>query len=303
MQDPLSLAAAAWNGLVAAYLAALPATLEDFLGSAALAAAILLFECACLGWPRSSLRALLRDGSGSVRNDLWTFLLLGLGLGWPLSQLALLGLPEATKQTLQHWAGALPADAGPPLAVALAWFVIYDFLLYWLHRWSHTVPALWALHAYHHSAGEMTVLTRFRFHPLEAALYTVVFAATLAWLPVPRLYLLALMGASIAHTCLKHSRLTGDWGWLGRYLLASPASHHVHHSRDEAHFGSNYATTFQFWDICFGSHRLPGQTTVAALRLGLADDDGGRPQWTALLDHYLRFLRGLLPRLRRRQPS
>ncbi|WP_051711554.1 sterol desaturase family protein [Andreprevotia chitinilytica] len=290
------------NAAISSYIAAFPATLEDFLGSLAVAVAIMILEWVCLGWNKSSIRKIALY-SGSVRNDLWAFLLVGIGFAWPLAQLSLFGLPELVKNISLGWVHIIRPELGNSLFVALLWFIVYDFAMYWIHRWSHMIPALWALHSYHHSANEMTILTRFRFHPLEEALYTIVFAALLALLPVPKLYILVLMGASLVHTCLKHSGLAQNWGWVGRYILSSPAGHHIHHSKNEAHFGTNYATTFQFWDILFGTHHYPDQASVTGLQLGLSNDAGDRPVLICLLSHYLDFFKSFLPSTLRRQSS
>jgi len=258
-------------------------------GMLTIVCAAMLFESLLVGWRRSSVRKLVLF-KGSTRNDLWIFLLTGFGLLWQITHLLMFGLPDYLRQMLQVWVEANRVNIDNPLMAAIIWFVLYDFCLYWLHRWSHTIPALWVLHSFHHSAKEMTILTRFRFHPVEASVYTLLFVISLAWLQVPPSYTAAIMGASILHTCLKHSNLMGTW-WVGRHVLASPASHYIHHSSDPRHHGTNYATSFQFWDTLFSSGYLPDQVSVTNLRLGLDDDDGGRSLWVIVPGDYLRFLK------------
>src|SRR6516164_6931003 len=43
-----------------------------------------------------------------------------------------------------------------PWTIAAA-LVAVEFVYYWFHRWSHTVRWLWASHAVHHSAQQMTL--------------------------------------------------------------------------------------------------------------------------------------------------
>ncbi len=46
-------------------------------------------------------------------------------------------------------------------------FIVNDFVLYWLHRSLHQSRWLWALHKIHHSQQELNSLTTWRTHWLE----------------------------------------------------------------------------------------------------------------------------------------
>ncbi|WP_255992080.1 sterol desaturase family protein [Chitinolyticbacter albus] len=302
MEIPSLVIASGMQAMAAAWVNALPVTLVDFAGTLAIAAGVLLLECVLLGWSRSSSQALLRP-KGSARNDLWAMLLVGLGLAWPLAQMMLAGLPEWLKEAVVAGGKAASPDLSNPMLLTLLWFLCYDLTMYWIHRWSHAIPALWALHSYHHSADRMTVLTRFRFHPLEEALYTIAFAGLLALLPVPAQHVFMLLGVSIAHTCLKHSRIIHDWGWIGRHILSSPAAHHLHHSSSSTHYGRNYATTFQFWDNLFGTACYADRASTASLSYGVPGTPGDDAVLLTLWRHYVLFVKALLPPIWRPRPS
>ena len=49
-------------------------------------------------------------------------------------------------------------------------FVVPSVLVYWLHRWEHSVPLLWRVHAVHHGSQEIRWWTSYRFHPIDTAL-------------------------------------------------------------------------------------------------------------------------------------
>ncbi|MCX7288765.1 MAG: sterol desaturase family protein, partial [Rhodobacterales bacterium] len=53
-----------------------------------------------------------------------------------------------------------------PILSALVVFLVGDLALYWYHRLNHGRPVLWAFHALHHSAEEMSPVTAFRHHPI-----------------------------------------------------------------------------------------------------------------------------------------
>jgi hypothetical protein len=77
----------------------------------------------------------------------------------------------------------LPGLAFRPLVRSLpVWLelvvgvLLFDVLIYWTHRWSHTVPLLWRFHAVHHSTRHLDWVSGFRNHPLDGAFMAPVFA-------------------------------------------------------------------------------------------------------------------------------
>ena len=46
-------------------------------------------------------------------------------------------------------------------------FIVDDFTKYFVHRWMHKIPLLWAIHKVHHSAKTMTPITVYRVHPIR----------------------------------------------------------------------------------------------------------------------------------------
>ena len=64
-----------------------------------------------------------------------------------------------------------------PTPVVIASFTLFVFVLddltkYFVHRWMHKIPFLWALHKVHHSAQQLTPMTIFRTHPLEGVVFS-----------------------------------------------------------------------------------------------------------------------------------
>ncbi|MBX3625494.1 MAG: sterol desaturase family protein [Rhizobacter sp.] len=251
--------------------------------AAALAITVLAAEVALLGWERSSAKRLLLM-SNSSRTDLLAFVLVETSLGLFVGIAMLLGVTYV----LQRYASAhvtRVVEWSPSLQIlaVLAFYVTVDFANYWAHRWCHTVPALWEIHRYHHSAPEMTVLTAFRDHPMERAFSAAVVAVPAALVAMPAgdyvvVHLLAKLVGLI-----KHSNLPHNWGWFGRYVIQSPAAHWIHHSRDAAHHNKNFASLFQIWDVIFGTALHPSKAEAGSARIGLDDDDGQTPPARYLL--------------------
>ena len=84
-----------------------------------------------------------------------------------LALLVVLGLSDLTRPYLHssywphHW---------PILAQGILMVLLVDLMRYWVHRFAHTNPTLWRLHAVHHSPDKLYWLNTARFHPLEKVL-------------------------------------------------------------------------------------------------------------------------------------
>ncbi|MFM9863372.1 MAG: sterol desaturase family protein [Micropepsaceae bacterium] len=160
------------------------------------------------------------------------------------------------------------------LSVPVA-IVVFDFLQYWQHRWSHEAdtPAklfLWKTHAAHHLPDQVYVLMHPAGHPLNLILIQGV-------LRVPLFYVLGLTPEAVfAVTAIiglqglvSHCNIDLRAGWFN-YLFAGTELHRFHHSADIAE-GKNFAVVLSLLDVIFGTFVYrPG---VVPARLGVAEPD------------------------------
>lgn len=219
-----------------------------------------------LVWPRVFPRSALRRRSTAIDISLSIF-----EYGAPLVSSILLIGPVARTVRGVLPSLALGADlfaSNHILATAcatLATLVAVDFgqfVAHWLH---HKIPMLWAFHAVHHSAPEMTPLTASRVHPVEVIVARVVATGVAGfvlglWTAMvqPVLSVQTVFGAhaafllfQLAFSAVRHSSIPISFGPIER-VLVSPRMHQLHHSNDPAHYDQNFGQILSVWDAMIG---------------------------------------------------
>ena len=149
----------------------------------------------------------------------------------------------------QFWLGL------PEIATLVATLLLADLVIYWRHRIEHT-PALWPIHATHHSDETITWLTLVRKHPLGQLVSTIIDATPLLLIGIP---IWAILLTKFIHVWWGFF-IHADTKWtLGKFdwILMSPAAHRVHHIRDRQLANSNYAGFVSIWDRLFGTWQDP----------------------------------------------
>ena len=159
----------------------------------------------------------------------------------------------------------LPAFQGHGLidAAALPWWLAFPIYLvvqdlgeYLFHRAQHRVPALWAMHALHHSDPNMSALTTQRHFWGDQLIKTMTVWSAASFIISPT------EGLVIGYACVSlwnfvvHSALPldfGRWSWL----VNGPAYHRRHHSSLPEHYDSNFAALLPIWDVIAGSYHRP----------------------------------------------
>ena len=215
---------------------------------------VLALELAVVGWPASSLRTLLR-AQASELFDVLMFVLALSGLAG-----IVIALFSGGVYLLAAQAGGWLAIHGPHLTTGSAaadfalYFLLLDFLFYWVHRLFHT-RWLWWIHRMHHSAPALNPLVAFRSNPANAALDPL-------WRAIPAAVLSGSpnLGAAFGllftlHQLFIHSALPWRLGWAGDWFINSPAAHRIHHSFVTEDRDKNFGGQLVIWDRLFGTWR------------------------------------------------
>lgn len=134
--------------------------------------------------------------------------------------------------------------------------VVVDFGTYWVHRAMHEIPALWKIHAIHHSSEHMDWLASSRLHVLEILANRFVGYLPIFLLGFSPTAVLAYLVFISFHAIFIHANVKFRVPVL-RWLLATPEFHHWHHSSEQAAIDKNYAGFLPVYDVMFRTSYLP----------------------------------------------
>jgi sterol desaturase/sphingolipid hydroxylase (fatty acid hydroxylase superfamily) len=247
--------------LLVAVILAIPAKIT-VLGAA------YLLELLQLGWSRSSLRMLWQPDA-SVRLDALSLLVMLLLPQRYLGYLLSFGLLYVIDVYTAHQTNFTLTRYLTTWVPQIACFVLFQsFLQYWKHRLQHAVPALWALHKFHHSADRLSILTSARQTQLTKGIESALVLLPAALLTDPTAALPGTRSPAFAFAViyfgynafvqlngyLVHSNLATDYGWIGRWLLVSPRMHRLHHAKSRAYHDKNFTFDLVLWDRLFGTY-------------------------------------------------
>jgi sterol desaturase/sphingolipid hydroxylase (fatty acid hydroxylase superfamily) len=161
----------------------------------------------------------------------------------------------------------LRADTGVSFAVSLVVLLLaYDLYLYWSHRLSHTIPALWAMHSFHHSAEALTLITGARHLWLEAAVTTACFPIIPMLFKTPPEILLTAVAVSFLPNGFAHLNVRLHLGRFSTWIN-NPQWHRIHHSVQPEHIDKNFAAIFPIWDVIFATAWIPAKDEFPAAGL------------------------------------
>lgn len=151
----------------------------------------------------------------------------------------------------------VPWFNGHPYVLFGVYYVVYDFVYYWMHRTQHALPWWWSLHSMHHSTRQMSCWTNDRGNLIDGFIQSMILAVVglvmgvdpdeFAWL--------MLLGELVQN--LSHTNTRLGFGRLFEKLFVDPKFHRLHHmlvdpERPGLH-NCNYGQVFSIWDVVFGT--------------------------------------------------
>jgi sterol desaturase/sphingolipid hydroxylase (fatty acid hydroxylase superfamily) len=164
----------------------------------------------------------------------------------PATALAEVWQPESLRRSV----------GGMPFLVQVAGIVLLaDFTQYWIHRAFHTVPALWRVHAVHHSSTAMDWLAGSRLHVIDVLATRGLVLVPIFLLGFETRALYAYLVIVSFHAVFVHANVRFRFGWLD-YVVTTPRGHHWHHAQRPV--DKNFAVHLPVLDRVFGTQHLPG---------------------------------------------
>jgi sterol desaturase/sphingolipid hydroxylase (fatty acid hydroxylase superfamily) len=134
------------------------------------------------------------------------------------------------------------------LALALA----VDFAYYWLHRCSHEIRWMWALHSVHHSARQITFSVAYRLGWTNLLSGPWLFLIPICWLGFDPRAVVLMYAANLLYQFWLHTETVPKLGPL-EWILNTPSHHRVHHAIEPEYLDRNYGGVLILWDRLFGT--------------------------------------------------
>lgn len=203
-------------------------------------------------WP---YREAWRPTAKSLRSDAAFTLIVQVALpsflGFGYALLAASLADGSGWQLRMLWPHSLPATVQVVLMVIVA-----DLFRYPLHRAMHTVPALWKLHAVHHSPERLYWLNVGRFHPVEKSIQGLLDVLPFVIVGVDHWVLSGYFVFYAVNGFFQHSNCDVRLGPLN-YLISGPELHRWHHSTVIEESSTNYGNNVIIFDVLLGTRFLP----------------------------------------------
>ena len=170
-----------------------------------------------------------------------------------------------------HGWGLLHQVALPPAFAIVVAIVFLDLVVYLQHVMFHALPALWRLHAVHHSDTELDVTSGTRFHLLEIAISLAIKLAAIVLIGAPVAAVIAFEVLLNAMAMFNHAncRLPQGLDRVLRRAVVTPDVHRVHHSVRTDETNTNFGFNLSCWDRLFGTYRAQPVDGHEGMRLGL----------------------------------
>jgi sterol desaturase/sphingolipid hydroxylase (fatty acid hydroxylase superfamily) len=143
----------------------------------------------------------------------------------------------------------------------VALFFAVDFAYYWLHRMSHEIRWMWAQHAVHHSARQLTLSVAYRLGWTSLVAGPWLFLVPVCWIGFDPLSVGLMFAANLIYQFWLHTETVPRLGVL-ETVFNTPSHHRVHHGVNPGYLDRNYGGVLIVWDRLFGTFAAERKDTV-----------------------------------------
>ncbi len=142
------------------------------------------------------------------------------------------------------------------IALVIVYALYIDCAKYWMHRLSHRIPLLWAVHSFHHSAERLTFATGARHHWMEEIVLAPLVFLTVTLFQAPEHIMSMALLLSQVQDASQHLNYKIAWHRVGIWVN-TPWWHRIHHSVEPKHYDKNFSVAFPIMDVIFGTAYYP----------------------------------------------
>jgi len=155
---------------------------------------------------------------------------------------------------ITHW---FPVLNSHPLMLFVIYYIVYDFVYYWMHRLQHALPWWWALHSMHHSQRQMSCWTNDRGSLVDGFLQSMVLAVVGIVMGVePDQFAWLMLTGELVQN-FSHANVRIGFGPVFGRMFVDPKFHRLHHMLVDADrpglHNCNFGQVFSIWDVLFGT--------------------------------------------------
>ncbi|NIV18816.1 MAG: hypothetical protein GWN47_10555, partial [Woeseiaceae bacterium] len=142
------------------------------------------------------------------------------------------------------------------IALVIVYALYIDCAKYWMHRLSHMIPLLWAMHSFHHSAECLTIATGARHYWAEKIFLGPLLLLAVALFQAPEHIIATAVLLMNIPGGLQHLNYKIAWHRAGLWVN-TPQWHRIHHSVEPKHYDKNFSSAFPIMDVIFGTAYRP----------------------------------------------
>jgi len=163
-------------------------------------------------------------------------------------------------------------------------FVLYDFLYYWYHRYSHQINFLWASHVVHHQSEEFNLTTALRQTSSSVMVWFFYIPSFLIGIPAEAFFVSGAL--NLVYQFWVHTQLIGKLGIWFEFIFVTPSHHRVHHGQNQLYIDKNHGGVFIIWDRFFGTFQqeMDNEKVIYGVRRPVSSFN---PIWANLHTWYL----------------
>lgn len=146
----------------------------------------------------------------------------------------------------------------------LAALLVYDFIYYWAHRYSHEINFMWGGHVPHHQSEDYNFAAALRQGALQDLMHWPLFLPMAVIGFSPELFVAQIMISKFTQFPL-HTQAIGKLPFI-EGILNTPSAHRVHHGINDAYIDKNHGGLLMLWDRLFGTYAAEEEEVVYGVR-------------------------------------